>query len=69
VLPCASAEDGQGGRKLQAGVCYKLYMWQQKKEHIPVPEIIHVMLESVSLAVKAMQAEEDVCSLFAPCGC
>ena len=36
---------------------------------LPVPEIIRVPLESMSLAVKAMQAEEDVCSLFAPCGC
>jgi HrpA-like RNA helicase len=43
-------------------VCYKLYTEKQegKMARFPIPEILRVPLESISLAVKAMREEEDV---------
>ncbi|KAJ7109956.1 P-loop containing nucleoside triphosphate hydrolase protein [Mycena epipterygia] len=52
---------GRAGRT-QPGVCYKLYTRKQEINmgKYPVPEILRVPLESISLTVKVMREEEDV---------
>ncbi|KAF8215940.1 P-loop containing nucleoside triphosphate hydrolase protein [Mycena galopus ATCC 62051] len=52
---------GRAGRT-QAGFCYKLYTRKQEANmgKYPVPEILRVPLESISLTVKVMREEEDV---------
>ncbi|KAJ7897125.1 P-loop containing nucleoside triphosphate hydrolase protein [Mycena olivaceomarginata] len=52
---------GRAGRT-QPGFCYKLYTRKQEANmgKYPVPEILRVPLESISLTVKVMREEEDV---------
>ncbi|KAF7337468.1 p-loop containing nucleoside triphosphate hydrolase protein [Mycena sanguinolenta] len=52
---------GRAGRT-QPGFCYKLYTRKQEANmgNFPVPEILRVPLESISLTVKVMREEEDV---------
>ncbi|KAJ7070765.1 P-loop containing nucleoside triphosphate hydrolase protein [Mycena amicta] len=52
---------GRAGRT-QPGFCYKLYTRQQELNmaKYPVPEILRVPLESISLTVKVMREDEDV---------
>ncbi|KAJ6575382.1 P-loop containing nucleoside triphosphate hydrolase protein [Mycena capillaripes] len=52
---------GRAGRT-QPGFCYKLYTRKQETNmgKYPVPEILRVPLESISLTVKVMREEEDV---------
>ncbi|KAJ7631194.1 P-loop containing nucleoside triphosphate hydrolase protein [Roridomyces roridus] len=52
---------GRAGRT-QPGFCYKLYTRKQEANmgKFPVPEILRVPLESISLTVKVMREEEDV---------
>ncbi|CAK5280316.1 unnamed protein product [Mycena citricolor] len=52
---------GRAGRT-QPGFCYKLYTRNQENNmgKFPVPEILRVPLESISLTVKVMREEEDV---------
>ncbi|KAJ6503274.1 P-loop containing nucleoside triphosphate hydrolase protein [Mycena vitilis] len=52
---------GRAGRT-QPGFCYKLYTRKQELNmaKYPVPEILRVPLESISLTVKVMREEEDV---------
>ncbi|KAJ7446393.1 P-loop containing nucleoside triphosphate hydrolase protein [Mycena galericulata] len=52
---------GRAGRT-QPGICYKLYTRKQEANmgKYPVPEILRVPLESISLTVKVMREEEDV---------
>ncbi|KAF8910089.1 P-loop containing nucleoside triphosphate hydrolase protein [Gymnopilus junonius] len=57
----ARQRRGRAGRT-RPGVCYKLYTRKQEKsmEKFPVPEILRVPLESISLSVKAAREDEDV---------
>ncbi|KAF9074920.1 P-loop containing nucleoside triphosphate hydrolase protein [Rhodocollybia butyracea] len=57
----ARQRRGRAGRT-QPGTCYKLYTRKQEEKmgKYPVPEILRVPLESISLAVKVMREEEDV---------
>ncbi|KAG6873855.1 hypothetical protein C0995_010467 [Termitomyces sp. Mi166 len=57
----ARQRRGRAGRT-QPGVCYKVYTRQQESNmtDFPVPEILRVPLESISLSVKVMREEEDV---------
>ncbi|THV01418.1 P-loop containing nucleoside triphosphate hydrolase protein [Dendrothele bispora CBS 962.96] len=57
----ARQRRGRAGRT-QPGTCYKLYTRKQEQDMIkhPVPEILRVPLENVSLSVKAMREEVDV---------
>ncbi|KAJ7103273.1 P-loop containing nucleoside triphosphate hydrolase protein [Mycena belliarum] len=52
---------GRAGRT-QPGFCYKLYTRKQEANmaKFPVPEILRVPLESISLTVKVMREDEDV---------
>ncbi|KAF7302730.1 Dead deah box [Mycena chlorophos] len=52
---------GRAGRT-QPGFCYKLYTRQDELNwgKFPVPEILRVPLESISLTVKVMREDEDV---------
>jgi ATP-dependent RNA helicase DHX57 len=59
---------GRAGRT-QPGVCYRLYTRKQEEKmaRFPVPEILRVPLESISLTVKVMREDEDVkvrCPMF-----
>lgn len=57
----ARQRRGRAGRT-QPGVCYKLYTRRQEEKmaRFPVPEILRVPLESISLTVKVMREDEDV---------
>jgi ATP-dependent RNA helicase DHX57 len=57
----ARQRRGRAGRT-QPGMCYKLYTRKQEEKmaRFPVPEILRVPLESISLTVKVMREEEDV---------
>lgn len=57
----ARQRRGRAGRT-QPGECYKLYTRKQEENmaKFPVPEILRVPLESVSLTVKVMREDEDV---------
>ncbi|KIJ54301.1 hypothetical protein M422DRAFT_25225 [Sphaerobolus stellatus SS14] len=58
----ARQRRGRAGR-VKPGECYKLYTVKQEQETMgdfPVPEILRVPLESLSLAVKSVREDEDV---------
>lgn len=57
----ARQRRGRAGRT-KPGMCYKLYTRKQEENMhpFPVPEILRIPLESVSLIVKVMRENEDV---------
>ncbi|KAF8527391.1 P-loop containing nucleoside triphosphate hydrolase protein [Hysterangium stoloniferum] len=57
----ARQRRGRAGRT-RPGECYKLYTKKQEQEmgEFPIPEILRVPLESLSLSVKAVRETEDV---------
>ena len=57
----AHQRRGRAGRT-RPGECYKLYTRKQEDdmERFPIPEMLRVPLESLSLAVKAVRENEDV---------
>ena len=57
----ARQRRGRAGRT-KPGECYKLYTAKQEQEmsDYPIPEILRVPLESLSLAVKSIRENEDV---------
>ena len=57
----AHQRRGRAGRT-RPGECYKLYTRKQEDdmERFPIPEILRVPLESLSLAVKTVRENEDV---------
>ncbi|KAJ3514021.1 hypothetical protein NLJ89_g2611 [Agrocybe chaxingu] len=61
----AKQRRGRAGRT-RPGVCYKLFTRKQEKDMVkfPVPEILRVPLESISLSVKAAKEDEDVKSML-----
>ncbi|PPQ77039.1 hypothetical protein CVT25_014856 [Psilocybe cyanescens] len=61
----ARQRRGRAGRT-RPGVCYKLYTRKHEMNmaRFPVPEILRVPLESISLSVKAAREDEDVKSFL-----
>lgn len=63
VVTRASARQrrGRAGRT-KPGECYKLFTQRDEENmrEFPVPEILRVPLESLSLQIKVMREEEDV---------
>jgi len=57
----ARQRRGRAGRT-RPGECYKLYTAKQEQElsDFPIPEILRVPLDSLSLSVKAVRENEDV---------
>ena len=57
----ARQRRGRAGRT-KPGICYKLYTrtQEEKMSPFPVPEILRIPLESISLTVKVMRENEDV---------
>ena len=57
----ARQRRGRAGRT-QPGECYKLFTRRDEEDmrKFPVPEILRVPLESLSLQIKAMREGEDV---------
>lgn len=57
----ARQRRGRAGRT-RPGKCYKLFTRSQEASmgNFPVPEILRVPLESLSLQIKVMREEEDV---------
>ncbi|CAA7264809.1 unnamed protein product [Cyclocybe aegerita] len=57
----AKQRRGRAGRT-RPGICYKLFTRRQEKDMVefPVPEILRVPLENISLSVKAAKEDEDV---------
>lgn len=57
----ARQRRGRAGRT-RPGTCYKLYTRKQEDNMMkfPVPEILRVPLENISLSVKAAREDEDV---------
>lgn len=57
----ARQRRGRAGRT-KPGICYKLYTRKQEENMapFPVPEILRIPLESISLIVKVMRENEDV---------
>lgn len=57
----ARQRRGRAGRT-KPGICYKLYTRRQegKMAPFPVPEILRIPLESISLTVKVMRENENV---------
>ena len=57
----ARQRRGRAGRT-QPGTCYKLYTRKQEESmtKFPVPEILRVPLENISLSVKAAREHQDV---------
>lgn len=57
----ARQRRGRAGRT-KPGMCYKVYTRKQEEDMdpFPIPEILRIPLESISLTVKVMREDEDV---------